>query len=162
MRIRSSPETASPGMGRRRIPMIGLLAVVLSLGGLAVATVPAAAATHAHAAYSAAHASHASIPLDSSPCNGDVCMYLSTPSSHGYVYIQACANNTTFYGHFQLVGPGVDKYTGNQSWYPGYGYCAGSTNYYQWSGVKAIVGQYCVTGKTPQGQVLGHPCASIE
>lgn len=161
MRIRSTPRTTSPGTGRRRIPTVGLLAVALSLGGLALAAVPAVAATNAPAMYSATHTSHASTPFDASPCDGDVCMYLSNPSPNGYVYIQACAKGTSFYGHFQLVGPGVNKYTNNQWWYPQYGYCTPG-QHYQWSGIRAVIGRYCVTGKTPQGQVLGHPCANIE
>ena len=94
-------------------------------------------------------------PLDSQGCAGDTCMYLSSPSK-GYVYIQAWAYHTGFSGYFHLTGPlGLSKDSSTGSWQ------AGKGNYYTFSNIPGVVGQYCVTGWS--GTINeGTPCESVE
>lgn len=88
-------------------------------------------------------------------CNGDVCMFLSTPSA-GKVYVQAWAYNQTFTGHFQLTGPnGLSRNSTVGEW------IGGKVNYYTFSNIPATVGKYCVTGWTTKLQNIGRPCESI-
>ncbi len=143
--------------GRRGVFLAGL-AAALSLGGSVAATTPASAAT-THVATARVAVVNPRTPLSAQGCNGDTCMFLSTPSG-GEVYIQAWAYDVTFYGHFQLTGPnGLNKKSYDGTWY------AGKTNYYQWNEIPAVVGQYCVTGWTKNSNGTytqnGRPCESI-
>jgi len=86
-------------------------------------------------------------------------MYLSTPLN-GTVYVQAWAYSSNFFGHFELKGPNkLDKNGNDQTWY------TGKRNFYQWSNIPAVVGQYCVIGWTKNGNGTytknGQPCESV-
>ncbi|MCP2250658.1 hypothetical protein LX86_009452 [Lentzea aerocolonigenes] len=93
-------------------------------------------------------------PMEATGCNGNVCMFLSTPSG-GRVYIQAWARNTSFEGNFDLVGPGgLYRHGDTKRWYAG-----SHPNRQEWD-VPAVVGKYCVSG-WENGQRIGYPCLSI-
>jgi hypothetical protein len=81
----------------------------------------------------------------------NTCVFLSTPSG-GTVVVQGWAYSTSFYGYFRLTTPSGTFYSATQTWLGGKG------NYTQWSGVSAIVGQYCVTGFTSTGINQGTAC----
>ena len=120
--------------------------LVVATAALLCATAPAQATTTP-----AAHV----VPLTAQGCSGDVCIYLSSPSN-GTVYVQAWAYNSSFYGYFHLSGPdGLSSNSSTITWIGGKG------NYNQWSGVSAVVGQYCVTGYS-YGDDIGRACESIE
>lgn len=93
-------------------------------------------------------------PYAAQGCSVDTCMYLSSPSG-GTVLIQSWAYNTNFYGYFVLSAPSGTYYSATQTWLGGKG------NYALWSGVPAIVGQYCVTGYTSTGTFEGTACESV-
>ena len=149
----SPPRVTSQPKGRRRTAIAGLLTAVLCLGGLAAAAAPASAATtHPPATHAVRHDAR---PYSAQGCNGDVCIYLSTPSG-GHVYIQAWAYSQSFYGYFHLSGPnGLSKNSSTKTWIGGKG------NYYQWNGITATVGKYCITGYS-YGKNIGKPCENIE
>jgi hypothetical protein len=92
--------------------------------------------------------------MSATGCNGNVCMFLSTPSGGG-VYIQAWARNTSFYGNFDLVGPGGLYRHGSTQWW----YAGSHPNVQQWN-ESAVVGKYCVSG-WDNGTRIGYPCLSI-
>ncbi len=93
-------------------------------------------------------------PYTSQGCSVDTCMYLSTPSG-GMVIVQGWAYSTSFYGYFRLTAPSGTYYSATQTWLGGKG------NYAQWSGISAIVGQYCVTGYTSTGTFEGTACENV-
>lgn len=93
-------------------------------------------------------------PYAAQGCSVNTCMYLSTPSG-GTVIVQGWAYSTSFYGYFRLTAPSGTYYGATQTWLGGKG------NYTQWSGVPAIVGQYCVTGFTSGGVSEGTACESV-
>ena len=112
---------------------------------------------------SLAQANHTSVttgkvtiqPYEAQGCIGDTCMFLSTPLS-GTVYVQGWAFNTGFYGYFRLTAPSGTYYSATQTWLGEKG------NYAQWSGVLAIVGQYCVSGFTSAGADKGTVCKNVQ
>jgi hypothetical protein len=93
-------------------------------------------------------------PYAAQGCSVNTCMYLATPSA-GTVFVQGWAYNTSFYGYFRLTAPSGTYYSSTQTWLGGKG------NYIQWSGVPAIVGQYCVTGFTSGGTSQGTACERV-
>lgn len=93
-------------------------------------------------------------PYAAQGCSVNTCMYLSTPSG-GTVFVQGWAYNTNFYGYFRLTAPSGTYYSATLTWLGGKG------NYAQWSGVPAIVGQYCVSGFTSGGVSEGTACESV-
>lgn len=93
-------------------------------------------------------------PYAAQGCSGDTCIYLSTPSG-GTVYVQGWAYSTDFYGYFRLTTPSGTYYSGTHTWLGGKG------NWIEWSGLSAIVGQYCVTGFTSGGVSEGTACESV-
>src|ERR1700722_14693525 len=60
------------------------------------------------------------MPLTSTGCNGDVCIYLTNPSP-GVLLIEVWAYDANFYGHFQITGADTDAdgNTDTQEWYGG-------------------------------------------
>jgi hypothetical protein len=135
---------------RRRATIAGV-ATALSLGGLAAAAPASASAATGPAA-------NPKISLHAQGCAGDVCIYLSTPSSNGYVFIQAWAYDASFDGHFEITGPGGRvNYSPNAIW------PAGEVAY-QDNGIRAIVGQYCAIAWAYVGGTwhnIGRACESI-
>src|SRR5262245_46704359 len=114
-----------PLKGRLLGAIVGMLAAAIAIGGVVTASAdPASAAT--------VHMASAGIkPHAAQGCTGDVCMYLSNPSS-GTVYVQAWAYNKNFYGHFELTRDG--KFVANSyenTWY------AGKLNWYQFNNISA-------------------------
>lgn len=93
-------------------------------------------------------------PYAAQGCSGDTCMYLSSPSG-GTVLVQSWAYSTNFYGYFVLSAPSGTYYSATQTWLGGKG------NYALWSGIPAIVGQYCVTGYTSTGTFEGTACENV-
>jgi hypothetical protein len=93
-------------------------------------------------------------PLSAQGCSGDVCIYLSTPSS-GTVYVQGWAYTANFYGHFQFSAPSGTFNSATLTWLTGKG------NYAQLSNVPAIVGTYSVTAWTSAGANLGTACEKV-
>lgn len=94
-------------------------------------------------------------PYAAQGCSLNTCMFLSTPAG-GTVYVQGWAYSTNFYGYFRLTSPNGTLYSATQTWLGGKG------NYTQWSGVPAIVGQYCVTGFTSGGTSQGTACEVVK
>lgn len=94
-------------------------------------------------------------PYTSQGCSVDTCMYLSTPSG-GTVLVEGWAYSSNFYGYFRLTAPSGTYYSATQTWLGGKG------NYAQWSGIAAIVGQYCVTGYTSTGTFEGTACENVQ
>ncbi len=93
-------------------------------------------------------------PYAAQGCNVNTCMLLSTPSG-GTVFVQGWAYSASFYGYFRLTSPSGTYYSATQTWLGGKG------NYTQWSGIPAIVGQYCVTGFTSTGINQGTACENV-
>ncbi|MEU8272621.1 hypothetical protein AB0B89_36415 [Sphaerisporangium sp. NPDC049002] len=117
------------------------------LGMIAVATTLASGALLTGATASQA---------DALGCNGNVCMYLSTPKN-GTVYVEAYPQHGSFYGNFDLTGPnGLYRHGSTQTWTNG----AFEPNQV-WTGIPAVVGKYCVSG-WDHGQRIGLPCESIK
>ncbi|WP_424534812.1 hypothetical protein ACOZ38_32070 [Sphaerisporangium viridialbum] len=93
---------------------------------------------------------------DALGCNGNVCMYLSTPQN-GTVYVQAYPQSGSFYGNFDLTGPnGLYRHGPTQWWYNG-----AFQPKQQWTAIPAVVGKYCVSG-WDNGKRIGLPCESIK
>jgi hypothetical protein len=130
-----------------------LTALLAGAPAHAAALSPAATTTATHAATRAG--AHAVIPMDAQKCNGNMCMYLSTPSS-GTVYVSGWVANSGFTGYFELKGPGgLDtRSTPNQYFAVGYGI--------RWNNVSAVVGQYCVYAYSIYSGPQGQACANIE
>jgi hypothetical protein len=132
-------------------PVVGLTAVAPS--ALAAPVPP----THS----SAANALKRAAPDAAEGCNGDICMYLNTPSNnkssaHAWLY------STTYGGYFVFTGPGgLSEQSSTQTWYGGGTY---GTGYYTPS-FTAVIGTYCfqffqvVNGKAIS---QGKPCENIE
>lgn len=94
-------------------------------------------------------------PDSAQGCSGDTCLYLSTPSG-GTVYVVGWPYDASFYGHFELAVPGGGVYnTSAQTWTPG------TSDAYEWSGLTATIGQYCVTAWTGDDN-LGTACELVE
>lgn len=93
-------------------------------------------------------------PYTAQGCSVDTCIYLSTPSG-GTVLVVGWAYTSNFYGYFRLTAPSGTYYSATQTWLGGKG------NYAQWSGIAAIVGQYCVTGYTSTGTFEGTACENV-
>ncbi|MEZ0076120.1 hypothetical protein ABH927_005496 [Planotetraspora sp. GP83] len=92
---------------------------------------------------------------DALGCNGNVCMYLSTPRN-GTVYVQAYPQHGSFYGNFDLTGPnGLYRHGPTQTWTNG-----AFQPKQEWTGIPAVVGKYCVSG-WDHGTRIGLPCESI-
>lgn len=94
-------------------------------------------------------------PYAAQGCSSNTCIYLSTPSG-GTVIVQGWAYNTNFYGYFRITTPSGTYYSATLTWLGGKG------NYAQWSGISAIVGQYCVTGFTSGGINEGTACENVQ
>lgn len=94
-------------------------------------------------------------PYTSQGCSVNTCIYLSTPSG-GTVLVEGWAYSTNFYGYFRLTAPSGTYYSATQTWLGGKG------NYAPWSGIPAIVGQYCVTGYTSTGTFEGTACENVQ
>jgi hypothetical protein len=146
--------------GRRRAVLtLSSIIGLISIAALTAMAAPAGAATQAPA--TAAHHSLRAPdklvrngPDDAQGCSIDTCMYLSTPSN-GHVYINAWAYDQSFYGYFVLTGPnGLKKTSPTETWYAG-------GAHYTWSNIPAVVGQYCVQGKSGSLNE-GKPCENIE
>jgi hypothetical protein len=127
---------------RRRVSA-GFVAVGLSCSMFAFGTPADASVTHNV------------IPFSASGCTNNVCMYLSTPSG-GTVYIQGWAWKHNFTGHFHLSGPGISSDSATTTW------IAGGSNWNQWNGVSAVVGQYCIGGYATDGSYEGTACENIK
>lgn len=141
--------------GTARSPRAALrTAVVVAFSALSIAGAATAASAAPQATTNNTVASHAVVPFSAQGCGGNACMYLSNPSG-GYVYIDAWAYNTTFYGHMDLTRNGtVFRRTANRNWNAG-----GPA--YRFTKVSAIVAQYCVVGWTSTGGFEGRACESI-
>jgi hypothetical protein len=125
-----------------------MVAVVAALG---LGSTVAAPATHARDVLDTT----AMVPVAAQGCNGDACMFLSTPSG-GKVYVKAWAYDQTFTGHFHLSGPnGLSRNSPVEQW------IGGGVNSYTFSDIPAVVGQYCVTA-IHNGVNIGRPCESVE
>jgi hypothetical protein len=94
-------------------------------------------------------------PYAATGCSSNVCLYLSTPLG-GTVYIQAWARSTTFSGYFKLQTPYGSFVSSTNTWLGGKG------NFYQWSGLPAVVGQYCVSGYNMSQVWQGTACNNIQ
>ncbi|WP_214105900.1 hypothetical protein [Acrocarpospora catenulata] len=96
-----------------------------------------------------------SAQADALGCNGNVCMYLSTPKN-GTVYVQAYPKSGSFYGNFDLVGPlGLYRHGATRTWKNG-----AFEAKQEWTGIPAVVGKYCVSGWV-NGTRIGYPCENI-
>lgn len=148
-------------MRRKASIALGASVIALLTGALApnaMAATKTAPTAHTHAA----GLGKSAVPFDATGCNGDVCMYLSTPSG-GEAYVHAWAYSTTYYGFFILTGPdSLWRESATKTWYGGGDY--GTTANFG-GNFAAVVGQYCVTfyqALSNEDVEQGRACESIE
>jgi hypothetical protein len=82
-------------------------------------------------------------------------MHVTTPS-RGKITITAWAHTSSFYGNFDLTGPGgLYNHGGTKTFYSG-----SSPTIYTFANLPAVVGKYCVLGWSG-GALIGKPCETV-
>jgi len=128
-------------LSRMRFVVVAVLISTVTSLGIANAATPTNSSTSIR-------------PYSAQGCSGNTCIYLSTPSS-GTVFVQGWAYGTSFVGYFKLTTPTITVTSPTQTWLGSKG------NYFQVSGISAVVGPYCVAGYSSGGMFEGKACESV-